>query len=781
MKVSYEWLQTYFEKKLPNPEEVARLLTFHVFEIDSIDTSKTGDTVYDVKVLPDRACYALSHRGIAKELSAILDEPLKKDPLKELYDISYNSKLLSITIEDSKWCSRYSAMVIRGVKSGPSPEWLQESLAAIGARSINNIVDATNYVMFNLGQPLHAFDAGKLKVKEGNWAINVRKARAGERITTLTGEMRELSPEDLLIVDGNSDEPIGIAGVKGGKSAEVDDATRDLVIESANFHPIATRKTSRRLNLRTDASVRFENRVAPELTSYALRDVAALIQQIAGGEVEGYIDVYPRPRNSYTTGMSVERANSLLGVNLSTKNIEEIFRRHGISNRLVKPIDEVLKLGPTLVGKPYVLGAQISYDAPHKFDCSSLTAYLYAQAGVGIPRMTVDQLIFGTPVTEAELAAGDLVFSNSGNGKIHYESIEFMPGTPVSEGVDHVGLYLGDGKVLHASRYNSDGVIVEPLKESRSFKTIIGMRRMVENEERFVVQVPFERLDLRIEEDLIEEVGRIYGYENVPARHPGKGEKPIEINKRYYWVEKVRKILIDRGFSEVYTSSFAYSGEVKLLKSLASDKQYLRPSLLGNISDSLQMGVYNAELLSLSEVKLFEIGTVFKKNSEHYYLALGKKIGSKSGDVNTDITALTDALKIDVEGHVVTKTEAGSVEIDFGALLEKLPEPEKYEQFLQIPPTRYKPYSLYPFALRDVAFWTPLDTDPALVEKVILESGGTELARVRLFDTFKKDDRVSFAFRLVFQSFERTLTDSEVNGFMENINKKLTAHGYTIR
>ena len=181
MRVSLSWLQTYFEAPLPSITEVAEALTFHAFEIEDVT-----DATLEVKVLPDRAGYALSHRGVAKELSAILDIPMKEDLLRAPLVAHDSTPLLTVNIEDSG-CTRYMGALVQGVAVGPSPAWLQTFLESVGQRSINNVVDATNFVMLGLGQPLHAFDASRLTNTDG-YAIGVRASLEGETITTLSGE-----------------------------------------------------------------------------------------------------------------------------------------------------------------------------------------------------------------------------------------------------------------------------------------------------------------------------------------------------------------------------------------------------------------------------------------------------------------------------------------------------------------------------------------------------------------------------------------------------------------
>src|SRR3989338_8523401 len=201
MKISRNWLQTFFEKPLPEAQVIADALTFHAFEIESVE----GE-ILDVKVTPNRGHDCLSHRGIARELSAILKMPMKVNygntaPLV----LEPKTDALKITVENWQLCPRFAAAYITGVKVGASPEWLRTALESIGQKSINNVVDATNYVMFNVGQPLHAFDASKLKIENGKLKIVVRNAKAKEKMIGLDDKEYMLSEFMLLITDGNDE------------------------------------------------------------------------------------------------------------------------------------------------------------------------------------------------------------------------------------------------------------------------------------------------------------------------------------------------------------------------------------------------------------------------------------------------------------------------------------------------------------------------------------------------------------------------------------------------
>ena len=321
MKISRAWLQKYFDEPLPDANALADALTFHAFEIEEI----AGDMM-DVKVLPNRAADCLCHRGIAKELSAILNLPLKSDPLRApLPMMNIVSPYLRVEIENPKKCLRYMGAVVKGVKVGPSPTWLKEALEAVNQRSINNIVDAANYVMLDIGQPLHTFDAKNLS------SINIRDAKEGEKMMILSGEIYTVPKGTLLIADGNTGEAIGIAGIKGGKRVEVTGATTDLIIESANFDSTAIRRTAQALKLSTDASQRFQNRPPPELAAYGMRDVLALIGQIADGEVACIVDEYPtRAPAPAAVSVPLAKINSVLGADFSKEEVADVFQRLGL-------------------------------------------------------------------------------------------------------------------------------------------------------------------------------------------------------------------------------------------------------------------------------------------------------------------------------------------------------------------------------------------------------------------------------------------------------------------
>jgi phenylalanyl-tRNA synthetase beta chain len=599
MKISRAWLQAFFDTPLPDAEALADALTFHVFEIDGIE-ERGDDAILDVKITANRGHDCLSYRGIAKEISAILNIPLRAyTPAMPLTDIAgQTADIVSVSIDDPR-CHRYIAGYMRGVKVAPSPQWLVDYLDKMGQKSINNIVDATNFVMFNIGQPLHAFDAGKLMQKEDKYAISVRAAREGESLLALDGKEYALTPSIMVINDAHSDSAIGVAGVKGGMPASITTDTTDIIIESASFDGVSVRKAAQHMKLRTDASARFEQGMSPEWPAYAMRDVVLLIKQIAGGEVIGFTDAYPVKQEIKPVAVTLAQINAVLGVTLTTQDVADVFTRLAL------------------------------------------------------------------PFTQ--------------------------------------------------------------------------------NGETFTVTPPFERLDITIPEDLIEEIGRIIGYDKVPSTPLPPNTIAPEVNQAFVTAEKAREDLMSQGYSEVFTSVFAEKGERVVANKVDGVRPYMRTTLIDGLTEALKKNIPNKDLLGLKEIKLFEIGTVWHEGKE-----------------------------VTMIGTVTEKEKATEKPLEATSATT-------YEDLPVSTATRYAPYSRFPSITRDIAMWTPAGTDPESVVTLIRSQAGEWLQRIALFDTFTKADKTSLAYRLVFQSFEKTLTDEEVNQIMQKVSSALTAKGFEIR
>ncbi|HYE23010.1 MAG TPA: phenylalanine--tRNA ligase subunit beta [Candidatus Paceibacterota bacterium] len=630
MRISRTWLQKYFDTELPSAEVIADALTFHAFEIEEVD----GE-VLDIKVLPDRAAYALSHRGIATEVAANLKIPLVRDPLREALPTWTPADELVLTrgVEDK--VNRKMGALVRGVRVGPSPSWLKEALESVGARSINNVVDATNYVTLNMGQPLHAFDAKKITWHDSKLHITVRGAAAGEKITVLTGETYTLPEGALVIAEAVEGTALDIAGIKGGAASAITEDTTDLFVSVANFDGPSVRKTAQALNLFTDASLRFQNKISPELAAYGMRDVLALIQEVAGGEVVGVNDVYGGGTAPVVVSVSLDRVNRLLGTALSSDDIESALARLGLS-------------------------------------------------------------------------------------------------------------FVAEGNV-------------------------------------YTVTPSFERRDLVIDADLIEEIGRIIGYDAIASAQLSPIARPLE-SARYAGVERIRDLLRMRGYTEISTQSFASTGDIMLANPLDVSKPALRTALSENMQAALARAVQLApRVLGPSiPVRLFEIGSVFPKDGEHLSLVIGYAATAgktKEEHLSEILDALNDELGL---AGPVARTSESVAELSLRAVdLESLGR-----DYAPLPFSlgTFRMYSIYPFALRDIAVWTPEGTAESEVANQILKEAGDNLVRIDLFDRFEKDSRISYAFRLVFESKERTLSDADLDPAMARVTQALNSQeGWTVR
>ncbi len=609
MKISYNWLQTYIEEKLPEPEVLAEKIIFGAFEVEDVEClpllggvaeGRGGtDTVFEIKVLPDRAHDCLSHYGIAREVCGLLGLTLKPLTFKNHESVEGD---VQVTIE-TDMCRRYIGRKVFGVTVGPSPAWLVERLESIEQRSINNIVDATNYIMFGLGQPIHAFDYDKVS----NGKIIIRNATEGEQITTLDGKEITLSATDAVIAD--SEKVLAIAGVKGGNAAEVTTETKSIIIEVANFDPISVRKTARKLGILTDSAKRFENELTPHLAGTVIHIITDLICELAGGQPCDPIDDYKQVAVQNTIIFSSDYINNILGTDIAREEIKTILNNYG---------------------------------------------------------------------------------------------------------------------------YNFE-----------------------EEDELFKVLIPYERLDLIGPHDMVEEIGRAYGYEKIIPVLPNLDFKPTR-HETFDTISAIKLDLISKGYNEVMTYSFTKKGDFEVARGPVG-KSALRTNLSDALKSSYELNKQNADLLGISEMKIFEVGTVFPKTGEVVHVAFADKKGIS--EMTLDEYVERNAPLAKGSWHEALRVTEGS-----GA----------GEVFVM--------WSEYPFITRDIALWIPSETNPDEVLEILKSNGTSLLAREpKLFDTFSKDGKTSVAFRLVFQSFERTLMNEEVDKVMEVVYEKVKEKGWEVR
>lgn len=317
MFISLNWLRELTETRF-SPEEIRERLTMVGLAIDAVE-KHDGDVVLDVEV-PSNRPDCLSHVGIAREVAVIERGHLRLPSAAAPKTEGRSASLTSVEISDPDLCPRYAARVVRGVKIGPSPDWLAKRLEAIGQRPINNVADITNYVLHELGQPLHAFDFEKL----GGRRIIVRRAAPGEKLKTLDGVERNLTRDMLVIAD--AEKPVALAGIMGGEESEISNGTKDVLIESAYFAPDSVRKTARQLGMDTEASRRFERGADPEGVLRAQQRCVELICAIAGGvTTDDAIDIYPQRFNERVVSLRPERVPGLTSISVAPAEIERIL------------------------------------------------------------------------------------------------------------------------------------------------------------------------------------------------------------------------------------------------------------------------------------------------------------------------------------------------------------------------------------------------------------------------------------------------------------------------
>lgn len=338
MKISLEWLREYVDLDA-SAEEIAKRLSDLGFPIEAIE--KAGeDTVLDVEITSNRGD-CLSHIGIARELAAAYGRPLKIPAVQFEEADKTAADFVSVRIDEPTLCGRYTARIITGVRIGPSPDWMVRRLEAAGMRSVNNVVDATNYAMLEHGQPPHAFDYEKI----GGRQIIVRRAAAGERIVSIDGTQCDL--QDWMLVIADASKPVAVGGVMGGLETEVTNATTTILLEEASFDPVSIRRTSRGLALPSEASFRFERQVDIENIDWASRRCAQLITQAAGGRIaRGVVDAWPVKPKPVTAVMRLSRMRHLLGIDIPEQDVMKIFTGLGFAPAKQDP-DTIACTSPT--------------------------------------------------------------------------------------------------------------------------------------------------------------------------------------------------------------------------------------------------------------------------------------------------------------------------------------------------------------------------------------------------------------------------------------------------
>ncbi|MGD0485787.1 MAG: phenylalanine--tRNA ligase subunit beta [Syntrophorhabdales bacterium] len=649
-----------------------------------------ADYVLDVNVPPNRGdCQSIL--GIAREVAGIygLDVTLPSFTLNETDAID---GLIRLSVADTEACPRYVLRMVRGISIVPAPFWMRNRITKAGMRPINAIVDVTNYVMLELGQPLHAFDYARI----GGTRIEVRVADEKSVFRTLDGQDRALVKGDILICDGSG--PVALAGVMGGENSEISAATKDVALESAFFNPLLIRQTARRLDLRSEASARFEKGIDIENVDYAARRAVELMQRTSGGVVlAGSLEVYEKQKPA-TIRLSLQRTRDLIG----------------------------------------------------------------------------------TPLSREE----------------------------VVDGLASIGIKLEGG---HPSeRQEARGVSPQPLSSDA---------------ETLCFSVPSFRHDLKEYVDLIEEVARIAGYDAVPASAPVSPLLPVSRGKRDTDIDAAKTYLAAAGFFEVINYGFFGVKDIENFRLQAPDERtsfvpilnpiskelgvmrtFLAARLLENIAYNGNRGTKNLRIFEVGKVFFRSDGAVLPRESMHLACAISGKEREYFWrdtvkefdffDLKGVLEGLFERFNLQLrvekaESPFLESTEGADLFANdrkvgwIGALRESVRAAYNTDEkvwcseldldVLGRSGTReraYRPIPRYPAVVRDFSFYVPDQVPVADLVEGIAEVSPL-IVSVGVFDTFKKEVR-SISFRVVFQSYEDTLTDGNVNGLQQIIIDRLT-------
>ncbi len=788
------------------------------------------DAILDLKTAANRPDL-LSVLGLAREATAAAGHTLSEPLIHNLPEKGTSPK---VKVDKKTKTRRYMALEITADPTQVTPDWMQRRLIASGLRPINVIVDITNYVMLEYGQPLHAFDAEKVKQP-----LVVRHSKVGEKLATLDGQTRKLTAEDIVIADAKG--AVALAGVMGGAGSEISDKTKKIILESASFDPVSIRRTAIRHGCRTDSSARFERNLPVQLAPVGLARAVDYLAKYAKGKVVGKaadeLLVWPWIQH---IGIRASRVEQLLGYKLSREEIAKILTKFGIE---AEPFDIVAEAKKHL-GKPYVWGASFKKNGLDAFDCSYFSDYLYSLIGKWVGHTTLAQFETGQPVHTGELRPGDQVFYEGikKEGKHDYSLSEIhKPGhhwdgytsaigsyfKPDGSGsytkvesnhkglVGHNGIYIGNGKVIHATHHefkdgkwivrSKSGVLTSPIEEFTRDAGYLGARRFVENVDDYVAATaPWWRPDLRTEEDLIEEVARLVGYDKVPATLPAWRPEQVEFNRFWPNLWRAQEVLKGLGFYEVMTYSFVSARDLencglkpkdhlKLKNPMSIEQAYLRTSLLPSL---LNVVAKNQGIKK--NFRLYEISKVYLPNAPGKLPDEPRKLSviSKGENVLWSTKAALEMIKREfhLEVKVVpaqvpnmhpgrgAKIYVSGIEVGVTGELHpdlvdryKIKSPVGYLEidlqtvFANDNGPNYQPVSRYPSVWRDVAAvvsqkvgWHDIKEviDPALADATFLSDFTGEGI---------PDGKKSLAIRLEMSDAERTLTDKEAEDRLAKI------------
>ena len=742
----------------------------------------------------------LSVVGLAREVAAQTDSELN---LPKSERITASEGKLVGQLPGPELVARYSLVKMKLPSRLPgSPDWLRQFLLSAGMRPINLVVDVTNFVMLEWGQPLHAFNAAALKLP-----LSVRQAGKAEKITTLDGQQRLLDSQDLVIADKGG--PVALAGVMGGKDSQFNPGDTDLVLEAAAFSGVSVRKTAQRHTLRSEASARFERGLPVQLAEHALARAVNLLIDLADArlvEADDRLQVWPWVQH---VGARVSRLGELTGLELTHHHLVDRLTALGFDAERFDVADEAKKH----LGKPYKLGASFRQDGVEAFDCSYLTDYIYSLIGKSIGHTAHQQYKQGRAVGASELQPGDLLF----RGGV-WEKLDAAE----REGVAHDAIYIGDGAMVEARDYtrvkgkwekipegkrNVARVEASQILEDPDF---LGARRYVEDLDDYVaVTVPWWRPDVTREEDVAEEVVKLIGYDCIPTRLPFW--QPVDIpspDDHWPFIWDIKEQMRASGWFEVITYSFLSAKALELVdhsppkhlelkNPLSSEQAYLRSDLLPSL---VEAAANNDRVLE--SFGLFEISRVFRPGKQlDEAHSLGLLVKSSPSESYIAVKSSLDRLarKFGWETQLRAKPgiglhpqKAAVVEVQgktigrIGELHPRIAHELKINatlSYLEIDlakikalrkPEPYQPISRFPASERDVALVIKEDIWWQDVEAAVQES---QLAKISFLSDWRgegvKPGYKSLAIRLTIGSLEKTLTEPEVQDVVNQVSRLL--------
>ena len=680
---------------------------------------KKQDAVIDLSILSSRGHDALCHAGMAREVAAMAggvengerkmengERGMGNERIKKLEAGSLKlegGRDISVMIEAKEKCMRYIGVHLSGIKNGPSPEWMQERLRACGMRPISVVVDVTNYVMLETGQPLHAFDFRRIATSDKQQEtsekkmsnIFVRNAKKGEKMTLLDESEIELCEDDLVIA--NDAEVLALAGVMGGKKSGTSEETTEVFLEGANFDPMSVRKTRVRHKLSTESAYRFERDIDPNMAEIGVARAVELLKELAGATVVSGTDVYPEPVLPWTIGLDLQRVEKLLGIAVPEEDVVAILESLGLS------IQRNAERGTRNVGSDAIPNAEL--------DSS------------GDPRSVIR------------------------------------------------------------------------------------------------VVIPTQRRDLHTQEDLIEEIGRLYGYDRIAPEAPTVSLQSAPTHTEKVFERNFKDALVSAGCDEILTYSF-YKKETagtfgfseamhfSLQNPMNPDQQLFRSNLVPNVLEKVK-----ENLRYFDSVRVFEIGNVYTKGTdgvvkgkkmivafetgEEAYTALKGRVESVFAGVRISGVSFVEAT--DAPGYfhktrtadvVCRGKKIGTIGEISPFILEKLKLKKRVALFeaerdalLGVTNARvtYAPLPKFPFVWRDMSLAVPKSVTAGETENAIRKSVGKTLKSIELFDVYEKDGEKSFAYRLAFGDDTRTLTKDEAETLFQKCLRDLEKLGVGLK